>query len=181
MSHYPRLLALASGLSEDQAELLLNAAPMHDIGKIGIPDRILLKQGPLDDAEWQIMRKHPYMGSVIIGEHDNELLRAASSIAYTHHEKFDGSGYPRHLKGEDIPLYGRLVAVADVFDALTTARPYKQAWTIEDAMALIDEQAGSHFDPRLVGAFHEVLPDVLAVKERYAEKHPADTPAPGAD
>jgi putative two-component system response regulator len=170
MSHYTRLLALAAGLSEDEAELLLNAAPMHDVGKIGIPDSILLKKGPLCEDEWKVMRMHPYMGAQIIGEHDNELLRTARSIAYCHHEKWDGSGYPRRLAGEAIPLHGRLVAIADVFDALTTARPYKLAWPVNEAVEAVRRGAGHHFDPQLVPVFLDILPEILAIRERYAER-----------
>lgn len=169
MSHYSSLIALGAGLSVDEAELLLHAAPMHDVGKIGIPDHILLKSGPLDEAEWKIIRKHPYMGALIIGEHSNELLSAAYTIAYTHHEKWDGSGYPRRLKGEDIPLWGRIIAVADVFDALMTERPYKPAWTVDKSVDLIQRSSGSHFEPRLVDVFLEVLPQILTVREEYAE------------
>jgi putative two-component system response regulator len=109
------------------------------------------------------------MGALIIGEHKNELLRAAYVIAYAHHEKWDGSGYPRRLKGSDIPLYGRIVAIADVFDALMTARPYKRAWTVDEALTLIRASSGSHFDPVLVEVFFGALPEILKVQERYAE------------
>jgi len=169
MSHYARLIAEALEYDEGWAELIFNAAPMHDIGKIGIPDNILLKPGKLDENEWEVMRKHPEFGSEIIGEDESEILRTSKVIALTHHEKWDGTGYPRQLKGEEIPIEGRIVAIADVFDALTTERPYKKAWTVEDAISLIDENSGTHFDPSLVLLFHEVLPSILDIKELYAE------------
>ena len=169
MSHYAQILARAAGLSEWQAEELLHAAPMHDIGKIGIPDAILRKNGKLDPAEWDVMRSHVEIGARIIGEHPQGVLKTARTVALTHHEKWDGSGYPNGLSGEDIPLEGRIVAIADVFDALTSERPYKHAWPLEQALELLREQAGKHFDPRLVGIFHEVLPAILAVRNRFPE------------
>lgn len=169
MSHYSRLLALAAGFSESAANRLFQAAPMHDVGKIGIPDRIMLKPGPLDDAEWVIMRTHPEIGAKIIGEHDSPLLKEAMLIAATHHEKWDGSGYPSQLCGEAIPLVGRIIAIVDVFDALTTKRPYKEAWPVEDALALLNREAGKHFDPNLIPLFMKILPDILKVKQRWAE------------
>jgi len=173
MSHYSRLIAEALEYGDDWSELIFNAAPMHDIGKIGIPDHILLKPGKLDDDEWEFMRKHPQIGADIIGEHDSEILQTSRIIAMTHHEKWDGSGYPSQLKGEEIPLAGRIIAIADVFDALTTERPYKKAWTVEDAVKEIDRGAGTHFDPNLIPIFHEVLPSILDIKELYAESSAA--------
>ncbi len=170
MSHYARLLALAAGFSEQAAEKLLNAAPMHDVGKIGIPDNILLKPGPLDEREWEIMRRHPAIGAAIIGSHDSTLIQMAYTIALTHHEKWDGTGYPKQLKGEEIPLVGRIVAVADVFDALTTVRPYKKAWSVEDALAYLQKEAGKHFDPELIPLFIKIMPAVMEVKERWGEE-----------
>jgi putative two-component system response regulator len=169
MSHYSRLIADALDYDEEWVDLVFNAAPMHDIGKIGIPDRILLKPGKLDRDEWEVMQKHPQYGAEIIGKHDSELMQMSREIALTHHEKFNGSGYPNGLKGDEIPLSGRIIAIADVFDALTTERPYKKAWTVEDAVKLIDEEAGTHFDPELVKVFHTVLPQMLDIKEKYAE------------
>ncbi len=170
MSHYSHIIARAAGFDEARAEDLLHAAPMHDIGKIGIPDCILQKPGKLTPEEWAIMREHPVIGARIIGVHTIGLLHMAHDIALTHHERWDGSGYPRGLQGEDIPVVGRIVAVADVFDALTTQRPYKKAWPLNEAIAYIREQRGKHFDPRLVEVFLEQLPAVLEVKERWAEK-----------
>ncbi|MFA6062142.1 MAG: HD domain-containing phosphohydrolase [Gallionella sp.] len=170
MSHYSRLLALAAGFTVQAADKLFQAAPMHDVGKIGIPDHIMLKPGPLDEAEWKVMRRHPEIGAEIIGEHDSPLLKSALTISLTHHEKWDGSGYPKQLRGEEIPLIGRIVAVVDVFDALTTERPYKKAWTVEDALALIQRESGKHFDPNLVNLFMSILPAVLEVKQRWSEQ-----------
>ncbi len=169
MSHYSKILALAYGMSEEEAELLLNAAPMHDIGKIGIPDNILLKPGKLDAKEWEIMKTHPQMGAEIIGQHRSVLLNLAREIALTHHEKWDGSGYPNGLKGKEIPIHARIVAIADTFDALTTVRPYKHAWPVEDAINLLKTEAGTHFDPELVDKFLNCIPQILDIKDQYAE------------
>ncbi len=169
MSHYSRLSGLAFGMDEAEADLLLNAAPMHDIGKIGIPDRILLKPGKLDNEEWEIMRQHAAFGTEIIGEHDSEILKLARLVALTHHEKWNGKGYPEGLKEEETPLEGRIVAIADVFDALTSERPYKKAWPVEKAVDLIKEESGQHFDPKLVPAFLEAMPEILKIKEEFGE------------
>ncbi len=169
MSHYARLMAASLHISDDWADLVFNASPMHDIGKIGIPDRILLKPGVLNEEERRVIRTHPQMGADIIGDHDAELLKLAKEIALTHHEKWDGSGYPCGLKGGEIPLSGRITAIADVFDALTVARPYKKAWSVEKAMAIIDQEAGTHFDPELVPGFHKILPEVFEIMKNYTE------------
>ncbi|MBF0448944.1 MAG: two-component system response regulator [Magnetococcales bacterium] len=170
MSHYSRLLALKSGMSPDKADILLNAAPMHDIGKIGTPDSILLKPGKLTDIEWKVMRRHPVIGAGILGSHESELLSLAAVVALTHHEKWDGSGYPNGLSGEDIPLEGRIVAIADVFDALTTVRPYKKEWPLEEALDLIKGESGSHFDPHLVPLFLESIDDMLKIRQKWSEQ-----------
>lgn len=169
MSHYARLLAKQAGLPEAFCELLYNAAPMHDIGKIGTPDAVLKKPGKLDEEEWLIMREHAAIGAEIIGEHSDPLLTMARTIALTHHERWDGSGYPNGLVGEAIPLEGRLVAIADVFDALTSVRPYKTAWTTAQAMGMLKQQSGSHFDPDLVGHFEAILPEVERIRASYLE------------
>lgn len=170
MSHYSRLLGQAVGITGEDLDTLFNAAPMHDVGKIGIADDILRKPGPLSDEEWKDMKCHPLMGAAIIGESTAPLMQAARLIALSHHEKWDGSGYPAGLKGENIPLFGRIIAIADVFDALTTARPYKSAWQVEDALQLLKEQRSKHFDPELVDAFLNILPEVLAIREQFAEQ-----------
>ena len=169
MSHFSQLLALAAGCSPAWAEDLLNAAPMHDVGKIGIRDAVLRKPGPLDADEWATMRRHPEIGVEIIGEHPSGVLQLAREIALAHHEKWDGSGYPRGLAGEAIPLSARIVAIADVFDALTTRRPYKEPWPVQDALDHIAAQAGKHFDPALVALFAPLLPQLLEIRARWAE------------
>lgn len=169
MSHYAKVLALAAGYSATAAEEVLNAAPMHDIGKIGIPDAILKKPGKLTDEEWVVMRRHPIIGGKIIGDHRSGLLRMARIIAEGHHEKWDGTGYPRGLRGEEIPHVARIVALADVFDALTSERPYKAAWPVDEAVAHIVKESGTHFDPELVPLFVECLPELLAIRDRWVD------------
>ena len=169
MSLYAQQLALAAGCSAAWAEDLLHAAPMHDIGKIGIPDAVLLKPGPLDAPEWEVMRTHPHIGAEIIGNHGAHVLQLARSIALAHHEKWDGSGYPHGLAGEAIPLEARICAIVDVFDALTSTRPYKKPWTSADAIAHIQSQAGKHFEPRLVELFVELLPQLLPIQAQWAD------------
>lgn len=169
MSHYSRLIAEAYGGNPTWIDLVFNAAPMHDVGKIGIPDRILQKPGKLDQEEWDTMKKHTVFGAEIIGNHDSSLMQMSRTIAMTHHEKWDGSGYPNGLAGEAIPLEGRIVAIADVFDALTSERPYKKAWSVEDAVNQIAKDRGTHFDPILADLFLQVMPEVLKVKDRYAD------------
>lgn len=172
MSHFAYALAVALGCSEAWTDDLLHAAPMHDVGKIGIPDAVLLKPGPLTDSEWAIMRQHPAIGAEIIGEHDSSILQMARSIALTHHEKWDGSGYPAGLQGEAIPLAARIVALADVFDALTSARPYKRAWSIDEAMAHLTAQAGKHFDPALVPVFVSLREQLETIRARWKDEVP---------
>jgi putative two-component system response regulator len=169
MSQMSALLARQLGWDEAQCELMLHASPMHDIGKIGIPDHILLKPGKFDPDEWEIMKTHTTIGAELLDGDNSDLLTLARSIALTHHERWDGSGYPNGLAGEDIPLEGRIVAVTDVFDALTSERPYKKAWSVEEAISFIRENAGSHFDPQVVEKLEQVLPEVLAIRERYIE------------
>ncbi|MFA0697510.1 HD-GYP domain-containing protein, partial [Vibrio sp. 10N.222.49.C9] len=133
-------------MRDEHADLLREAAPMHDIGKIGIPDGILLKKGKLDPEEWNVMRTHVQIGVDILGDsEDSKLMEMARIVALTHHEKWDGTGYPNGLEGEHIPLVGRICAIADVFDALTSARPYKQPWSVEEALQFLGEQKGQHF------------------------------------
>lgn len=170
MSYYTRILAHWLGYSNEAADELLHAAPMHDIGKIGIPDHILQKPGKLSAQEWEIMRTHTLIGARIIGQHSHGLLKLAHTIALYHHEKWDGSGYPNQIAGEEIPLVGRIAAVADVFDALTAERPYKKAWSVDEALALFEEQKGKHFDPRIVELLFENLPKILAIKERFKDE-----------
>ncbi|PXF33110.1 chemotaxis protein CheY [Pokkaliibacter plantistimulans] len=170
MSHYAYLLAHAIGMDEETAQLLKQAAPMHDIGKIGIADHILLKPGKLDAAEWAEMQRHVQYGLDILGDDDSHLLLTlAREIIAHHHEKWDGSGYPQGLRGEEISLAGRIVALADVFDALTSVRPYKPAWSDEDAIGFIRDQSGQHFEPRLVDTFVALMPQILEVRARYGD------------
>lgn len=169
MSKVAALLGGQAGLDEEQCDLILNAAPMHDIGKIGIPDQVLLKPGKFEPKEWEIMKSHAQIGANILSGDDSDLIVMARDIAISHHEKWDGSGYPNGLKGEAIPIVGRITALADVFDALTSARPYKKAWSIEDAVSYLVEQSGKHFQPELVKHFQELLPDIIAINEEYAE------------
>lgn len=169
MSLFAQIVARNAGFDEIEAEELLNAAPLHDIGKIGIPDAILQKPGRLTPEEWRIMRRHTEIGAEIIGEDGSQLLKMAREIALCHHEKWDGSGYPAGLKGKDIPITARIVALADVFDALTSVRPYKPAWPIDEAVVHIREQSGRHFDPELVLVFLECLPEILEARNKWLE------------
>jgi len=173
MSRYCQLIAQRIGLDEATCELLRIASPMHDVGKLGIPDRILLKPGKLTPDEFTIMKGHAEIGYRILVGSNATPLKMAATIAHTHHEKWDGNGYPRGLKGEDIPLHGRIAAIADVFDALTSARPYKPAWALEDALQLMRTNRGTHFDPTLVDVFFDARPEVLEIRERFV-----DAPAP---
>jgi len=170
MAHYSRHIARVLGLSIEQQELLLEAAPMHDIGKVGTPDLILLKPGKLTPDEFSIMKQHAVIGYEVLNTASSHMLKIAAEIAHSHHEKFDGSGYPRGLKGEEIPLFGRIVAVADVFDALTSERPYKKAWSIEKATELLREGMGTHFDPSCVVAFFTDFDDVLTIKNKFVDE-----------
>ena len=167
MSHYSAAIARKMGLNDRTAEAILYAAPMHDIGKIGILDKILLKPGKLDSIEWEIMRQHAVIGGKILEGSDSGFIRLAEVIALTHHEKWDGSGYPRNLRGKRIPLAGRIVAIADVFDALTSRRPYKEPFALEKAYAIMKEGCGTHFDPNVVDAFFAVEKEILSIKEKY--------------
>lgn len=170
MSHISALIvARHLDLDETFCETMLHASPMHDVGKIGIPDAILLKPGKLTPAEWQVMQTHTTIGGDILDGDDSDLLRMAREIALSHHEKWDGSGYPLGLAGTAIPLTGRIVALADVFDALTSERPYKRAWAVADALQWMRDQSGSHFDPQLLKSFMELIPEIEAIRERYAE------------
>jgi response regulator RpfG family c-di-GMP phosphodiesterase len=167
VSHYSRLLARELGFDKDEQELVFYAAPLHDIGKIGVADNILLKPGKLTDEEFHAMQLHSEIGKNILKNNQNIYLNAGEIIAYTHHEKYNGKGYPQGLKGEDIPLYGRIVAIADVFDALTSHRPYKEAWSFEKAVAFMEEQKCQHFDPNLVDIFLASIDEVREIYEKF--------------
>ena len=166
---FSRIIALEYGLPEEEAELLFNAAALHDVGKIGIPDRVLLKAGKLDNEEWGIIKSHCEIGCKIIGPHPSDLLQNAAAVALTHHERWDGSGYPAGLKGNDIPVFSRILAIADVFDALTSVRPYKNAWPVDKAVAEIKESSGTYFDPNMVHAFLRRIHELVEIKEQFAD------------
>jgi putative two-component system response regulator len=169
MSKFCQRLALAVELGGDRSEMILHASPMHDVGKIGIPDGILLKPGKLDAEEWAVMKTHADIGGAILDGENSDVIRMARSIALTHHEKWDGSGYPAALAGADIPIEGRICALCDVFDALTSERPYKKAWSMEETLALIEDNQARHFDPGLMGPFKEILPDLVQIKESHPD------------
>jgi putative two-component system response regulator len=172
MSNYSQLIADQMGLPQVEQELILRAAPMHDVGKIAIPDHILLKPGRLDEDEFTIMKTHAEKGWEILRGSRSSLLDVAAIIALSHHEKFDGSGYPNAMQGEQIHLYARIVAVADVFDALTSERPYKKAWEVAQAIDFLNAGSGSHFDPRCVTAFTDRMDDVLRIRDSFQDARP---------
>lgn len=167
MAAYAAALAKVSGWTDDASQQLELAAPMHDMGKIGIPDAILRKPSQLNADEWAIMKTHARIGHEILSKSIAPLFQLAAVVALRHHEKWDGSGYPGGLADEAIPEAARIVALADVFDALTMKRPYKEAWPIEQAMALLRENSGTHFEPRLVALFESILPEILAIKTHW--------------
>lgn len=170
MSRYAKIIALAYGFCEESADDLMMAAPMHDIGKIGIPDNILLKPGKLTTEEYEVMKGHAQIGGKILSNPSSHLIELAHSVAITHHEKWDGTGYPNGLSGDAIPIEGRIVALVDVFDALTSERPYKKAWSTEEAIHYITEQSGKHFDPDLVPLLQQELPKLLEIRDLFAER-----------
>ncbi len=167
MAHYSELIARGLGLPVQECELILEAAPMHDIGKVGITDRILLKPGRLTPEEFEVMKQHAVYGHDILKGSSSRVLQTGASIALGHHEKYDGSGYPGGLKGEAIPIFSRIVAVADVFDALTSERPYKKAWSMEHACDHIKASSGTHFDPRCVATFFDQWDKVCDIQQRF--------------
>jgi putative two-component system response regulator len=170
MSHYAAAIARQMGLKSKAVETLLYAAPMHDIGKIGIPDCILLKPDKLDGREWEIMKSHTTIGAEILAGSNVDMVKMGRVIALTHHEKWDGSGYPQGLKGRKTPLIGRIVSIADVFDALTSKRPYKEAFSVEKSNRIISEGRGSYFDPEVVDAFFSIQDTILEIKAQYRDK-----------
>ncbi|MEA3497544.1 MAG: HD domain-containing protein, partial [Campylobacterota bacterium] len=165
VAEYSKMFALHYGLSAKEADMLKQASPMHDIGKVGIPDSILNKPGRFDEAEREIMNKHAQLGYDMLKHSDRPLLKMAATVAYEHHEKWDGTGYPNGLKGEDIHIYGRITSLADVFDALGSDRVYKKAWSDEKIFKLFKDEKGKHFDPKLVDIFFDNLDDFLAVRD----------------
>ena len=169
VAYYCKLLARAYGLDENLQDIIFYASPFHDLGKIGIPDNILLKPGKLDDDEFSIMKNHAKIGYEILKGSKSKYLKAGGVIAYNHHEKYDGTGYPNGLKGESIPIFGRITAVADVFDALTSSRPYKKAWSLEEAFDFLIEEKSVHFDPKLVDLFLENKNEVINIHNKFKE------------
>jgi len=165
VSHYAKVLSRACGLTEEMQDVVYHASPMHDIGKVGIPDDILLKPGPLDQDQWIMMKRHTLIGYQILKKSKSKYLRAGAVIAFNHHEKFDGTGYPKGLSGEAIPLFGRIVAICDVFDALTSKRPYKEPWSFEEALDYVSKQGDQHFDPYLVKLFLESIHEIRRIYE----------------
>jgi putative two-component system response regulator len=175
MSKMCQALALELGQDPKWAQMLQVASPLHDVGKIGIPDQVLLKPGRLSEQELEVMRKHPTIGGSIIPEHASDVIRMARRISLTHHERWDGEGYPAGLQGEEIPLEGRIAAICDVYDALLSERPYKPAWSRDKAIGYLRDNSGKHFDPRLVEAFLAILPEIDDIQQRYAEDGEQDS------
>ena len=167
MSKFCYYIAKAYGFDQEKMDLFLHVAPMHDVGKIGIPDEVIQKPGKLDKEEWELMKEHCRIGADIIGEGTSELMRASRIVALGHHERWNGQGYPLGIKGDDIHIYARIVAIADVFDALISSRPYKDAWEVGKAVEYIKSEAGEHFDPDVVNAFVKAFPDILDTVNTY--------------
>jgi putative two-component system response regulator len=170
MSHSSAAVARRLGLDDHAVEVILYASPMHDVGKIGIPDHVLLKPGKLSVEEREIMKQHTFIGARILAGSDADFIRLGEVVALTHHEKWDGSGYPRGLQGLEIPQAGRISAIADVFDALTSKRPYKEAFSLEKSLDIIRGGRGSHFDPDVVDAFLAILDEILAIREKHKDE-----------
>ncbi len=179
MSLYSAAVARSMGLGAGAVEDILYAAPLHDLGKIGIPDSILIKPGKLNPLEWEIMRHHAFIGAQILKDSDAEVIKLGEIIALSHHEKWDGSGYPNGLRGDAINIAGRITAIADVFDALTSRRPYKEPFSIERSFSIIREGRGSHFDPAVVDAFFAIQDELLAIKDKYSSTAPQVLSIPG--
>ncbi|MCH7615701.1 MAG: HD domain-containing protein [Nitrospinae bacterium] len=178
LSHYSKALGLCVGLSEDEAQLIFDAAPMHDVGKVSIPDMIMQKRGPLDEQEWEIVKRHPVFGANLLAGSPSQLLETARIIALTHHERWDGTGYPQGLKGNDIPLGGRMVMLVDTYDALRSRRPYKPAFTHTKVCDIIlhgdDRTQPTHFDPQLLEAFREIHEQFDVIFSEIAEEGMAE-------
>jgi HD-GYP domain-containing protein (c-di-GMP phosphodiesterase class II) len=188
MSRYSALIAEEMGMPHTWVQSILLASPMHDIGKLGVPDAILQKPGKLEPSEWKEIQRHPIYGGDILRNSDNELIQMSERVALSHHEKWDGSGYPLGIKGEKIPVEGRIVALADVFDALTSRRCYKPAFSMQETLSIIKESSGKHFDPKCVEAFFLALPKIVIVMEEYMDRQeqlspesPKDAPRSNGD
>lgn len=169
VAEYSYILARGLGMNEEEAELLKMASPMHDIGKVAIPDDVLKKPGKLTDDEFETMKTHTVIGYNLLKKSKRRILKAAATVAYQHHEKWNGKGYPNGLQGEDIHIYGRITAIADVFDALGSDRVYKKAWELDRILSLFKEERGQHFDPRIVDVFFEQLPKLIEVRDQYSD------------
>jgi putative two-component system response regulator len=169
MSHYALVLGRACGMNEEECDILFHATPMHDVGKLGIPDKILLKPGKLDADEWEIMKQHTVIGAQLLSNSQSPVLQMGETIALTHHERWNGSGYPNRLAGEDIPLVGRICAIADVFDALSSKRCYKEPWPLEKVLQELRSLSGIQFDPRLIEMFDDLLPVILDIQRTHAD------------
>lgn len=176
VSQSAKALALKAGLDAETSELIRHASPMHDVGKIGVPDYILLYPGRLQGDELKRMRSHVEIGGKILANHDAPVMKMAHRIAMAHHERWDGGGYPNGLAGGEIPVEARVVAICDVFDALTSPRPYKPAWSLDDATAYLQAQSAKHFDPHLVACFIEILPEIVEIRDRYLDEQPEPEP-----
>ena len=169
VAEYSKLFAEKIDLDKNEIKRLFMASPMHDIGKVGIPDSILNKPAKLTSQEWEIMKTHSQIGYEILKNSKRDILKAAAIVSYSHHEKWDGSGYPQGLKGEEIHIFGRITAIADVFDALGSDRCYKKAWSLDKIIELFNEEKGKHFDPNLIDIFMENLDDFLTIRDRYKD------------
>jgi putative two-component system response regulator len=169
MSQYCAVIARGLNLPESEVELILHGSRMHDVGKVAVPESILRKPGSLDEDEWKVMREHSRIGSIMLDNSDSKILQAGRVMALHHHERWDGNGYPAGLVGQDIPLWGRICAVGDVFDAVTSERPYKPAYPNAEALRILKDGRGKHFDPRVVDVFFECLEQILAIQSKYKD------------
>ncbi len=169
MSHYSKCLAQALGLAKDECTIILQASTLHDIGKIAIPEKILRKPGKLTSGEWAVMKTHTTIGSELLSDSNSKFFKMAREIALSHHEHWDGNGYPAKLKGENIPMVARICGLCDVFDALLTKRPYKEAWTLDQTLDAISHDKGKHFDPFLVKHFLKILPQIHQIREEFTD------------
>nr|WP_324617927.1 HD domain-containing phosphohydrolase [Cohnella cholangitidis] len=169
VAEYSKLLALKSGIPEEEAEIVRLASSMHDVGKVAVPDAILNKPGKLTPEEFETIKNHTNHGYAMLNHSSREIIKAAAIIAHQHHEKYNGQGYPNGLAGENIHIYGRIAAIADVFDALGSERVYKKAWPLEDILEYFRQESGQHFDPRLVTIFFDNLQGILKIRDQYAE------------
>ncbi len=169
VAEYSKLLAILYGIDEKEAEMLKLASPMHDIGKVGIPDSVLKKPGKLDDTEWEVMKGHSEIGYEMLKYSSRPILRTAATVAYEHHERWDGKGYPQGLKEKEIHIYGRITAIADVFDALGSDRCYKQAWELEKILELFKQERGKQFDPQLIDLFFDNLDQFIEIRNKFQD------------